>query len=171
MPWTKCMDLFDCMPVAALVDDTTLCVHGGLSPEISTLDQIRLVPRRLEVPQQGAFCDLVWSDPDDKIQEWFPSPRGAGYLFGKRVTEEFNRLNGVKLICRAHQLVMDGYKMAFDTQCLVTVWSAPNYCYRCGNIASIMQINEGLPNHFIKFSEISESKREAPQKFHIQYFM
>jgi len=55
--------------------------------------------------------------------------RGAGYVFGGNVTKTFNHKNNIDFIARAHQLVMDGYKVMFDNS-LVTVWSAPNYCYR-----------------------------------------
>ena len=64
-----------------------LCVHGGLSPEIRTLDQIRVVARAQEIPHEGAFCDLVWSDPED-VDTWAVSPRGAGWLFGDKVSSE-----------------------------------------------------------------------------------
>merc|ERR1711990_164710 len=76
---------------------------------------------------------MGWSDPEE-ISGWGLSPRGAGYLFGGDVVEKFNEVNALKLIARAHQLVMEGYKPLFD-ETLVTVWSAPNYCYRCGNVA------------------------------------
>jgi serine/threonine-protein phosphatase 6 catalytic subunit len=62
-------------------------VHGGLSPDVRTLDQIRIIARAQEVPHEGAFCDLMWSDPDD-IETWNVSPRGAGWLFGATVTKE-----------------------------------------------------------------------------------
>lgn len=88
------------------------------------------------------MSDLLWSDPED-IDTWAMSPRGAGWLFGKHVVAEFNHINDFTLIARAHQLIMDGYKYWFKKD-LVTVWSAPNYCYRCGNVASILQINEQL---------------------------
>ena len=102
--WRACTRVFDLLSVAALIDNTILCVHGGLSPEVPTIDQIRTIDRQQEVPHQGGFCDLVWSDPDD-VDSWQTSPRGAGYLFGQRQTEEFVELNGIELIARAHQLV------------------------------------------------------------------
>lgn len=85
--------------------------------------------------------DLMWSDPDD-IDTWAVSPRGAGWLFGASVLHEFNHANALTLIARAHQLVQEGYKYMFDGG-LVTVWSAPNYCYRCGNLASVLTIGDG----------------------------
>lgn len=88
------------------------------------------------MPHDGAMCDLMWSDPEE-INGWSMSPRGAGYLFGGDVVAEFCMTNNVTQIARAHQLVMDGYKKMFNDT-LVTVWSAPNYCYRCGNVAAIL---------------------------------
>jgi len=67
------------MTLGAIIDGKVLCVHGGLSPEIRTLDQVRVVARAQEIPHEGAFCDLVWSDPDD-VETWAVSPRGAGEL-------------------------------------------------------------------------------------------
>ncbi|KAF7588212.1 Serine/threonine-protein phosphatase 4 catalytic subunit [Aspergillus hancockii] len=117
-----------------------LCVHGGLSPLIDTVDKIRLIDRKQEVPHEGAMCDLLWSDPDE-IDGWGLSPRGAGFLFGGDIVKQFNYRNDLSLIARAHQLVMEGYKEMFDGG-IVTVWSAPNYCYRCGNVASILELGE-----------------------------
>ncbi len=111
----------------------------GLSPDVRTLDQVRAIDRNQEIPHEGSFCDLLWSDPEDISGSWQMSPRGAGYLFGKRVTDEFHHVNSLQLLARAHQLVMEGRKYHFDKR-LVTVWSAPNYCYRCGNVAAVLEI-------------------------------
>lgn len=150
--WRHCVSAFDYLPLAALIDNRVLCVHGGLSPSIRTIDQIRAIDRQQEIPHEGAFCDLVWSDPEDLPNNttnnndsssfWQVSPRGAGYLFGSRVTDEFNEINALELIARAHQLVMEGKKYHFPNKNLVTVWSAPNYCYRCGNVAAILTLGE-----------------------------
>lgn len=109
------------------------------------MDQVRAIDRNQEIPHEGSFCDLLWSDPEDISGSWQMSPRGAGYLFGKRVTDEFHLVNSLQLLARAHQLVMEGRKYHFDKR-LVTVWSAPNYCYRCGNVAAILEIGEPSTN-------------------------
>lgn len=155
--WKCCCEVFDYLTIAALIDGVVLCVHGGLSPEIRTLDQIRTIDRRQEIPPEGAFCDLMWSDPEE-VETWAVSPRGAGWLFGPRVTNEFNRINKLDLICRAHQLVQEGYKYAFDEQ-IVTIWSAPNYCYRCGNVAAILQFDAQLKREFLIFREDAEEHK------------
>lgn len=159
--WKACCQVFDFLALAAIVDGKVLCVHGGLSPEIRTLDQIRVVARAQEIPHEGAFCDLVWSDPED-VDTWAVSPRGAGWLFGDKVSSEFNHVNGLQLIARAHQLVNEGYKYHFKDKDVVTVWSAPNYCYRCGNVASIMSLQEDLNPKFTIFSAVPDHRRAVP---------
>ncbi|CAI7752761.1 unnamed protein product [Closterium sp. NIES-54] len=124
--------------------------------------QIRVIDRKQEVPHDGAMCDLLWSDPEE-IDGWGLSPRGAGYLFGGDVVTSFNHNNSVDVIARAHQLVMEGYKWMFNQQ-LVTVWSAPNYCYRCGNVAAILELNENLEKKFRVFEAAPQDSRGAPSR-------
>ena len=144
--WRYCTEIFDYLSLAAVIENRVFCVHGGLSPAITTLDDIRTIDRKQEVPHEGAMCDLLWSDPED-IEGWGMSPRGAGFLFGADITAKFCHTNSVNLVARAHQLVMEGYKCMFDNK-LVTVWSAPNYCYRCGNVAAILELDENLSQFF-----------------------
>lgn len=167
--WRYCCQVFDLLIIAAIIDEQVLCVHGGLSPEVKTLDQIRTIDRGIEIPHTGAFCDLVWSDPEE-IAGWAVSPRGAGYLFGSSVTQEFMHLNNLKLICRAHQLVHEGIKYMFE-QRLVTVWSAPNYCYRCGNIASILEFKDVDNREAKLFKAVPDSQRIIPQRVTTPYFL
>ncbi|XP_074565143.1 serine/threonine-protein phosphatase PP2A-2 catalytic subunit-like [Curcuma longa] len=147
--WKTFTDLFDYFPLTALVESEIFCLHGGLSPSIETLDGIRSFDRVQEVPHEGAMCDLLWSDPDDRCG-WGISPRGAGYTFGQDISEQFNHTNNLKLIARAHQLVMEGYNWGHD-QKVVTIFSAPNYCYRCGNMASILEVDDCKGHTFIQF--------------------
>jgi len=168
--WRYCVELFDYLPLAATVDDKTLCVHGGLSPQISMLDEIRCLDRKQEVPHEGAMCDLLWSDPEE-MQGWGSSPRGAGYLFGGDVARAFSHCNGLDFTARAHQLVMEGYRLMFNDT-LATVWSAPNYCYRCGNVASILILMEGGKREFKTFGAASLADRPPPAKTPIpEYFL
>ncbi|KAI0274143.1 Metallo-dependent phosphatase [Russula aff. rugulosa BPL654] len=160
--WKACCNVFDYLNLAAIIDGEVLCVHGGLSPDIRTLDQIRVLSRAQEIPHEGAFCDLMWSDPDD-VENWGVSPRGAGWLFGASVTREFNHVNSLSLIARAHQLVQEGYKYMFD-EALATVWSAPNYCYRCGNMAAILIVRENGTRSFTVYGPAEENERDAAQQ-------
>jgi serine/threonine-protein phosphatase 2A catalytic subunit len=120
------------------VESEIFCLHGGLSPSIENLDNVRSLDRVQEVPHEGPMCDLLWSDPDDRCG-WGISPRGAGYTFGQvldtpyllliamiflqscphlcgfhfqDISEQFNHTNNLKLVARAHQLVMEGYNWA-----------------------------------------------------------
>lgn len=152
-----------------MIDENILCVHGGLSPNIKTLDEIRTIDRNQEIPHKGPFCDLVWSDPED-INTWARSPRGAGYLFGAHVTRDFIEINKLNLICRAHQLVHEGIKYMFDEK-LVTVWSAPNYCYRCGNVASILNFKSSTERDVKIFEAVPDSNRVVPPQQFTPYFL
>jgi serine/threonine-protein phosphatase 4 catalytic subunit len=169
--WRYCTEVFDYLALAAIIDDKAFCVHGGLSPAIENINQIRAIDRKQEVPHDGAMCDLLWSDPEDGVEGWGLSPRGAGYLFGGDIASQFCRINGVELIARAHQLVMEGYKTMFEDQ-LVTVWSAPNYCYRCGNVAAILVLNENLEREYKVFHASVAEGKGMPAKLHApDYFL
>ena len=169
--WRYCTEIFDYLPISAIIDTKIFCIHGGLSPTIDTIDEIRNIDRKQEVPHDGAMCDLLWSDPDQDQKGFGISPRGAGYLFGDDVVRTFEEINKIELIARAHQLVMEGYKMMFDGK-LVTIWSAPNYCYRCGNMASILKLDENLKQKPIYFSAASADDRRVPAKLPVpDYFL
>ncbi|CUM49033.1 unnamed protein product [Debaryomyces tyrocola] len=108
------------------------------------------------------MCDLLWSDPE-YVPGWAISPRGAGFLFGENEVNKFLQVNDISLIARAHQLVMEGYKEMFN-QGLVTVWSAPNYCYRCGNIALVLTIDDNLNRDYKVFKAASQDVTAIPSK-------
>ncbi|KAJ8540324.1 hypothetical protein K7X08_030243 [Anisodus acutangulus] len=125
--WKISTDCFNCLPVAALIDEKILCMHGGLSPDLNHLDQIRNLQRPTDVPDAGLLCDLLWSDPSSDVQGWGMNDRGVSYTFGADKVTEFLEKHDLDLICRAHQVVEDGYEFFANCQ-LVTVFSTPNYC-------------------------------------------
>lgn len=294
--WRLCCNVFDYLALSALVGDSggVFCVHGGLSPVINHINQIRIIDRKQEVPHDGPMCDLLWSDPDETLDvssngldmfipeddqdddgnsnedsrrrkttimygadtnnglheddgneafhsnsndkttnnndssnndhtkeynkslkddpetvfddmfedskstgkgagsrprfenprmaqsqsnsmaQWSLSPRGAGYVFGPGPVHAFNHLNNTSLIARAHQLVLEGYKEMYN-ESLVTVWSAPNYCYRCGNVAAILRIEDDLSRHYTVFeaqvSELEGSKVMPMKRPVAEYFL
>lgn len=166
--WKCLTDLFDYLPLTALVDSKIFAQHGGLSPNIDTLDDVRKIDRIQEVPHEGPMCDLLWSDPEDRLG-WGVSPRGAGYTFGEDISEKFNRENGLQILARAHQLIMEGYTWCHSER-VVTIFSAPNYCYRCGNQAALMEIDERMNHTFVQFDPAPRRGEPSTRK-QVDYFL
>jgi len=141
--WRLFVDVFNCLPLAATIDDKILCIHGGLSPEMTSLGQIRSVVRPTEVPDTGLLCDLLWADPDQDIVGWGENDRGVSFTFGHDVVAAFLKRQDLDLIVRAHQVVEDGYEF-FAGRRLVTLFSAPNYCGEFDNAGAMMTVDESL---------------------------
>jgi serine/threonine-protein phosphatase PP1 catalytic subunit len=141
--WKEFNDTLNCLPLAAVIDDKIFCVHGGLSPEMRKLDDIRNLPRPSAVPDQGMLCDFLWSDPDPEISGWGENDRGVSYTFGADVVEQFLEKYDFDLIVRAHQVVEDGNEFFANHQ-LVTLFSAPNYCGEFDNAGAVMSVDDAL---------------------------
>lgn len=156
--WKTFTDCFNCLPIAAVVDDKIFCVHGGLSPEHQSMDQVRRLTRPCNVPDSGIICDLLWSDPEKEMKGWGPNDRGVSFTFGTDVVANFLKQHGLDLVCRAHQVVQDGYEF-FAKRQLVTIFSAPNYCGQFDNAAGIMRV---APNLMCSFHVIRPSKDRMP---------
>ncbi|KAJ5348956.1 Serine/threonine-specific protein phosphatase/bis(5-nucleosyl)-tetraphosphatase [Penicillium brevicompactum] len=151
--WKYFTDLFDYLPLTALIENQIFCLHGGLSPSIDTLDNIRSLDL---IPMTVADGESL--------------PRGAGYTFGQDISEAFNHNNGLTLVARAHQLVMEGYNWSQDRN-VVTIFSAPNYCYRCGNQAAIMEIDEHLKYTFLQFDPCPRAGEPMVSRRTPDYFL
>lgn len=145
--WKLFTNVFDCLPVAALVDNKIFCIHGGLSPHLKEMRQIKEIRRPTEVPDVGLMCDLIWGDPDKDVKGWRENDRGVSYTFGEDVVEEFLETHGLDLVCRAHQVVEDGYEF-MGSRRLVTLFTAPNYCGEFDNAAAFMSVDETLKCSF-----------------------
>lgn len=136
-------------------------MHGGISPDLKSLDQIRRIKRPTDVPDKGLLCDLLWSDPDKNVTRWGENDRGVSVTFGAEIVDEFLDMVNIDLICRAHQVVEDGYEF-FADKGLVTLFSAPNYCGEFENSGVIMNVDEALCCSFqiLKPSEQCDVKKQ-----------
>jgi serine/threonine-protein phosphatase PP1 catalytic subunit len=145
--WKIFGDCFNCLPIAALIEDRILCMHGGLSPHLLKIDQLRKIQRPREIPDKGLVCDMLWSDPDQFVSGWGENERGVSFVFGKDILQRFLKSQDLDMICRGHQVVEDGYEF-FGGRKLVTVFSAPNYCDEFDNSAGILLVNDDLSCSF-----------------------
>lgn len=156
--WRIFADCFNCMPAAAVVEDKIFCMHGGLSPDLDSLSQIFDIPRPTDVPDEGLLCDLLWADPDPQSQGWGYNARGVSYTFGHDVISEFLARHDLDLVCRAHQVVEDGYEFQADRK-LVTIFSAPNYCGEFDNAGAMMVVSKDLVCSFKIIRPMSHKAR------------
>ena len=141
--WKIFSDCFNWLPISALVNQKILCMHGGLSPDLQNLNNIKQIVRPTEVPDKGLLCDLLWSDPEKDCEDWAPNSRGISVLFNEELIEQALDELDIDLICRAHQVVECGYEF-FAQRKLVTVFSAPNYCGEFDNAGAFMTVDKDL---------------------------
>lgn len=174
--WRIFADTFNWMPVAAVVQDKIFCMHGGLSPDLTNLAQILDIERPTDVPDEGLLCDLLWSDPDPDVPGWGYNARGVSYTFGRDIVSEFLAQHDLDLICRAHQVVEDGYEFFSSSgsngaRSLVTIFSAPNYCGEFDNAGAMMIVKKDMMCSFrilrptshmrhVKARELAQEKAE-----------
>lgn len=158
--WKTFTDCFNCLPIAAVIDEKIFTMHGGLSPDLQSLEQIRRVMRPTDVPDTGLLCDLLWSDPDKDVQGWSENDRGVSFTFGPDIVSKFLQKHDMDLICRAHQVVEDGYEF-FAKRQLVTLFSAPNYCGEFDNAGAMMTVDESLLCSFQILKPAEKKSRNA----------
>ena len=141
--WKLFGDIFNHLPISAIIDKKIFCIHWGLSPSLKSINQIKEMKRPFEIPESGLLCDLLWSDPIEKTKGWKENDRGISFVFGKDVVLEFLKKFNFELICRAHQVVENGYQF-FANRSLITIFSAPNYCGEFDNAGAIMNVDISL---------------------------
>lgn len=162
--FNKC---FSYMPAAAIIKNSIFCCHGGLSPTLRSMDDILDIKRPCEKPT-GLLKDLLWADPDPDRSGWHRNiERNTSYTFGADIVKKFLIEHKLSLICRAHQVVDDGYEF-FANKKLVTVFSAPDYSHH--NAAAILSVNSDLSYSFQTFKSqnsklrpIGDSSRKHPK--------
>ena len=142
--YKKFCNLFNILPITALISSKILCMHGGLSPHLVDINQLKQIKRPTEIPDKGLLCDLVWSDPDNIAKDFIENTeRGISFCFSEKAVNVFTSKNNLDLICRAHQVVEEGYQF-FANMKLITIFSAPNYMNMFDNNGGILYVNENL---------------------------
>lgn len=141
--WKSFCDLFDFLPLTALIENKILCMHGGIGKDLTSVNQLKSFKRPLDIPDHGLVCDLVWSDPSENVIGFGPNERGVSCTFSPKVLESFLDKCDLDLVCRAHQVVEDGYEF-FGEQTLVTIFSAPNYLGEFDNNGAVMLVEKDL---------------------------
>ncbi|KAK1291747.1 Serine/threonine-protein phosphatase BSL1 [Acorus calamus] len=145
--WTRFNQLFNTLPLAALIEKKIICMHGGIGRSINSVEQIEKLERPITMDVgSGILMDLLWSDPteNDSIEGLRPNARGPGLVtFGPDRVSDFCKRNKLQLIIRAHECVMDGFERFAHGQ-LITLFSATNYCGTANNAGAILVVGRGL---------------------------
>ncbi|CAD5229016.1 unnamed protein product [Bursaphelenchus okinawaensis] len=158
--WNVFQDTFNHMPLCGLIAGKILCMHGGLSPQLTSIDQLRTINRPQDPPNPSMGIDLLWADPDQWAKGWQANTRGVSYVFGQDVVVDTCAKLDIDLVARAHQVVQDGYEF-FANRRLVTIFSAPHYCGQFDNAAATMHITEDLNCSFNIYRPAAKAVRMA----------
>ena len=150
---------FSFIPLAAIINKTILCVHGGIGPSIFSLRQLKTIGRPILDFGDHVLDPLLWSDPTDQTPFFEPSTRGTGYFFGDRALNDFLLQNNLKMLIRGHECVNEGIQSIFNNK-LITVFSASNYCGLIPNNSGILHINNNSETIFDSFPPLFYLKRE-----------
>ncbi|OHT16697.1 Serine/threonine-protein phosphatase beta isoform [Tritrichomonas foetus] len=154
------IDSFSVFPMAAVIDDTMLAVHGGIGPNLNELSQIKNMQRPITEFGDDVLDSLLWSDPSTEISGFETSKRGSGYLFGYDSLKKFLDSNGLTKLIRGHECVHDGVFEMFNGM-LVTVFSASNYCGSVGNKAAVYTIKDKKNFDVKRFQPLPYFKRTS----------
>jgi serine/threonine-protein phosphatase PP1 catalytic subunit len=147
--WALFLRVFETLPIAAVIGASYFCVHGGLSPGLHSLDDVRSIKRPTAIPEDGLLADLLWSDPDRDVHEWGPNERGETISWGLKVASKFMEATKLSFIVRAHQMAMAGYAHPFHPdRSVVTVFTASGYAGQYQNRAAVMSIDDALVHTF-----------------------
>jgi len=157
--WRQFCDVFNTMPVAAIINKKALAMHGGLSPKLTNFDQVKNLPRPTNVPEAGLMCDLLWAEPanDVKFSGWAENDRGVSFIFGQDVVSKFLQKNDMDLVIRSDQVVEGGYEFSSNRR-MVTLFSVPNFRGEFNNAGAIMSIDDTFKAHFKVFNPVKGKK-------------
>lgn len=143
------MELFDEMPYAAIADGRAALLHGGI-PVARTLSQERasvydILGTDRWPPDLQLLEEVLWNDPSDDVEWWAPSHRGAGKIWGAKVTEEFLKRTGFSLVVRGHEPADRGYKLNHGGR-VITLFSRKGPPYFNEKLGFLVAEDEGCLN-------------------------
>ena len=163
--WKKFCLVFNYMPVACVISGRILCMHGGISQELSNIAQINELERPTDIPDNGLLCDLLWADPDNEITAEYEEnqKRGVSFAFNAVALNKFLKLNDLDLVVRAHEVVEDGYEF-FGGRSLLTVFSAPNYAGEYNNKGGMLSVDENMECNLKIFEPVEEEPKTGRRK-------
>ncbi|KAK4763798.1 hypothetical protein SAY87_013236 [Trapa incisa] len=169
--WTRFNQLFNYLPLAALIEKKIICMHGGIGRSIHSVEQIEKLERPITMDAGSIILmDLLWSDPteNDSVEGLRPNARGPGLVtFGPDRVTDFCKRNKLQLIIRAHECVMDGFERFAQGQ-LITLFSATNYCGSANNAGALLVVGRGLvvvPKLIHPLPPPLQSPEGSPERF------
>jgi serine/threonine-protein phosphatase PP1 catalytic subunit len=155
--YAEFLRVFCCLPIAAVINGAVFCVHGGLSPVMTSIAEIRAIERPADIPEEGLLADLLWSDPSSETEDWGPNSRGETFTWGIVAARRFMEANGISVVIRAHQVASGGYDFPFEpNRSVVTVFSASAYANRYTNSAAFVTISETSELEFTVLPPVEE---------------
>lgn len=162
---TSFYDVFDCLPISALINDDIFCVHGGLSPELDKIEDLLRIKRPLEIPEKGIVADLLWSDPNRNTSLWGPNERGVTFTWGQKIADDFISKNKLTMVIRAHQMVQNGIDFPFyPNKNVITVFSASNYLGNSNNVGAFVEIEEEPPTISFTLLKCESHKKKKTEQ-------
>ena len=162
--WNAFNAVFEYLPISAIINYRILCIHGGISPDLKEIEDLKNIKRPSEIPENGLLSDLLWSDPEKNCEEWCPSERGTSFVFGLLPLNNILKKLNIELIVRAHQAINNGYDFPFYEKKIVTIFSASDYG-GYGNKSAIMNISSNNVCSFITFESLNQNNSTLERPF------
>ena len=150
-------EFFEFLPLAAIIEDQIICLHGGIGANCSYIHEIEAIERPLDVVHEATnttqqiVMDILWSDPTDNDDETGIQPNllrdsnnyGNIVKYGPDIVKKFLAQNNLNMIIRAHECVLDGFER-FAGGSLITLFSATDYCRRHNNAGAMLIIKNNF---------------------------
>ncbi|CAI5448391.1 unnamed protein product [Caenorhabditis angaria] len=153
------IDMMNMMPLSGLIGKKILCMHGGISPHLTKLNDLQNCVAPFDGSNDGLEMDLLWADPMNNQEGFHPNLRGASVSFGEDMVHKACEQLEIDLIVRAHQVVQDGYEFFAGRRC-ITIFSASNYCGQFDNNSAVCVVSEDLE---VSFEVLKRKKPSDPQ--------